>query len=157
MKRALLLLLTLLFLTGTATATTIDLSGMSYAELVALKDQINLAMWNSQEWQEVTVPQGVWLVGEDIPAGHWTVKCAPGCKYTSVEWGEYLSDSGEYIRWKGRYSASNFVYNPESTYYRAGEDLAEYSFIVKEGEYIVIDRAPAIFSPYVGKPNLGFK
>ena len=37
----------------------IDLSGMNYDELVALKDQINRAIWNSDDWQEVEVPQGV--------------------------------------------------------------------------------------------------
>lgn len=47
----------------TADAAQIDLSAMTYEELVALKDKINLAMWESKDWEEVTVPQGVWTVG----------------------------------------------------------------------------------------------
>ncbi len=60
----------------TASVNEVDLSGMSYEELVVLKDRINLAMWECDEWQEVTVPEGVWTVGEDIPAGHWTIRAA---------------------------------------------------------------------------------
>ena len=138
-----------------AHAEDIDLSGLSYDELVALKNRINLAMWQSEEWQEVTVPQGVWVVGEDIPAGHWTVKCANGW-YTEVSWGEHLSDSGESISWYGRYSIMNMVYNPDSVLFDEG-DLTEYSFEVHVGEYIVINSNPAVFTPYTGKPDLGFK
>ena len=51
----------------------IDLSKLSYEELVELKDQINLAIWQSKEWEEVEVPQGIWEVGKDIPEGKWTI------------------------------------------------------------------------------------
>ena len=146
-----------------ATAETIDLSGMSYNELVALKDQINLAIWNSKEWQEVTVPQGVWKVGEDIPAGTWTVRCADigrnsyMMKECDFEWGEYLSDDGQSIRWKGRYDLVT-IYNPNHEDYKAGQ-TTEYTFTVKNGDYIVISYSynKAVFTPYAGKPSLGFK
>ena len=150
------LLVLLLSITPTS-AESIDLSNLTYNELVALKDQINLAMWKCDEWQEVTVPQGVWVVGEDIPAGHWTVKCADGWKRTNIEWGEYLSESGEYISWKGRYSAVNYVYNPNSPSFDPYKNQTEYSFEVREGEYIVIKDGSCVFMPYTGKPDLGFK
>lgn len=64
MKKALSLFLAIMLLIVSIPAMAdVDLTGMTYAELVALKDQINLAIWNSSEWQEVTVPQGVWKVG----------------------------------------------------------------------------------------------
>lgn len=146
-----------------AHAETFDLSSLSYDELVSLKDQINLAIWNSQEWQEVTVPQGVWLVGEDIPAGTWTVKCADigrdsyMMKECDFSWGEYLDDEGHSIRWKGRYDLVT-IYNPNHPQYTEGQ-LTEYTFTVKNGDYIVISEAynKAIFTPYAGKPSLGFK
>ena len=52
---ALLLVLVSLFSAASAeviatTAAEIDLSGMGYEELVALKDRINLAIWKSEEW-----------------------------------------------------------------------------------------------------------
>lgn len=68
------LLLVLLFSILTfASAETIDISGLSYDELVALKKQINLAIMQSKEWKEVTVPVGKYIVGTDIPAGDYTV------------------------------------------------------------------------------------
>ena len=68
MKRIICWTITLmiLFAVPCSCAEDIDLSGMSIDELVELKDRINLAIWNSQEWEEVTVPQGEWIVGEDI-------------------------------------------------------------------------------------------
>ena len=79
MKRFLSLLLCLLVVVSPAwsIADLPDISSLSYDELVELKDSINLAIWNSQEWQEVTVPMGVWTVGEDIPVGHWSISLSP--------------------------------------------------------------------------------
>ncbi len=129
---------------------------MSITQLIILKNEINLAIWNNQDWQEVTVPQGVWKVGEDIPAGHWTVKCAPGASYSNIDWGERVSESGDSISWSGRYSVYNKIYNP-SKYGNADEYVYEYSFAVVNGDYIKISNGSAVFMPYVGKPSLGFK
>lgn len=159
MKKMLGILLgiTLLLSAVSALAAEIDLSGMSYDELVALKDQINLAMWQSDEWQEVEVPQGVWVVGEDIPAGKWTVKCAEPWINTEINWGESLTESGERIAWGGRYSVYNSVYNPNHRYYKKGDGITEYTFEVRSGDFIVVDDGSAIFMPPTGKPSLGFK
>ena len=73
MKRFFCLLFVLVLLPVVSFADLPDLSGLSYDELVQLRDKINLAIWNSEEWQEVTVPIGVWVVGEDIPVGHWSI------------------------------------------------------------------------------------
>ena len=70
MKRFLSLLVALLLLFPAAALAQIDLSGLSYDELVALKDQINKAMWESKEWQEVTVaPRGVYEGRRGYPRG----------------------------------------------------------------------------------------
>ena len=140
-----------------------DLSGLSYDELVMLKDRINLAIWQSQDWQEVTVPQGVWEVGKDIPAGTWTVKCADVgrnsymLKECHFSWGEYLSEDGQSVQWRGRYDWVT-IYNPNNRDYKDGQ-LTEYTLTVKNGDYIIIGTAynRAVFTPYVGKPSLGFK
>ena len=149
----------------TTVAAEVDLSGMSYDELVALKDQINKAIWESQEWQEVTVPQGVWRVGEDIPAGKWVIKCADinrdnlmmgSCQF---EWGNKLDDTGKSISWMSdRWQGRTAVYNPNGKYYQDGH-ATEYEWDAKDGDYIVIESmyAPAVFTPYSGKPSLGFK
>ena len=157
MKRIITLLLMLVLFIPTTFAESISLDGLSYSELVALKDRINLAIWESNEWQEVTVPQGVWKVGEDIPAGHWTVKCAPDCRSTWIQWGQYLKPNGEEIKYEGVYGDKQYVYNPSHNRFEVDDGITEYSFEVCEGHYIVIEEAPAIFMPYAGKPNLGFK
>lgn len=131
----------------------VDLSGMTFDELVALRDQINLAIWNSQEWQEVEVPQGVWQVGADIPAGKWTIKAASGY-YANVYVGSKLNDTGTGLDFP--YKAGEMVYNPGYHLYKDG-DLTEWTVDLSAGDYVSIDSTPAVFTPYAGKPSLGFK
>lgn len=135
-----------------------NLSAMSYSNLIDLKNKINLAIWNSAEWQEVTVPMGTWKVGEDIPAGHWTVKCHPDTWATRISWGDHLDDNGESISYWGRYSIGNTVHNPNNETFDPIKMVDEYSFVVQDGDYIEITYGAAIFMPYVGKNvNFGFK
>lgn len=134
----------------------VNLSGMSFDELVALKDKINLAIWNSQEWQEVTVPQGVWLVGEDIPEGHWTISCK--LKYARIKTGTVLDDTKQDIdSWNSDFYVYETVTNPEYKYFDAGSDKTQIDLELKAGVYVIIDRGDVVFSPYTGKPSLGFK
>lgn len=135
---------------------TVALLTIPYEDLVQLKEDINLAMWMSAKWQEVTVPQGTWKVGKDIPAGHWSVKCAPGARITQIDWGEKLSQNGEDIAWSGRYSNYNTVYNAKN-YPDKDNYLHVYSFEVKEGDYIKVSDGSAVFMPYIGKPSFSFK
>ena len=154
MKKLLCILL-LVCMTATAAAESVDLSGLSYADLVVLKDRINLAIWNSQEWQEVEVPQGLWIVGEDIPAGTWTVKCAIDY-FSVIRFGDTLEPNSKEIKISKYYSRDEVV-SPDYKRYEPGKDLTEATITVKDGDYIHIDYAPALFTPYAGKPDLGFK
>lgn len=156
MKKFLVILLALTLL-STAALAEIDLSGMTYDELVALKDQINLAIWNSQEWQEVTVPIGVWKIGEDIPEGHWTIKPAPGGTTTwgSIKYGTKLDETG-----KGLASDSNGFRYSEMLRLEDSDVsivLTELDLDMKVGTYFIIENCDMIFTPYAGKPSLGFK
>ena len=140
----------------------VDLTGMTFEELVALKDQINLAIWNSEEWQEITVPQGRWIVGEDIPAGKWTVKCADinrdeyDMRQTYILWSNALESDGD-ISYAGRHGVER-IYNPDHRTYEQGS-ITECVFEFKDGDYVIVDNrhAPAVFTPYAGKQSLGFK
>ena len=151
MKRLLVLFLSLVLLAGSGAADPIDLSGMSFDELVALRDQLNLAIWNSQEWQEVTVPAGVWKIGEDIPVGYWTIRALPG-DYVSVVYCDKLNISGTdpAIGWDGWIGTL--------TGYEDGPTASlphEVSLNMIEGMYFIC-RHTVIFTPYAGKPDLGF-
>lgn len=130
----------------------VDLNGMSYDELVALKDQINLAIWNSAEWQEVEVPQGVWEVGADIPAGKWTIKALPEAD-TYLKVGTSLQDGGTSVNFKKTQRIKDAGYRD----YDPNSDITSWTYDFKNGEYVQIDYGPAVFTPYAGKPSLGFK
>lgn len=155
MKKLVALLVLLLVLPVAAQAD-VDLSGMTFDELVALSDQINLAIWNSQEWQEVTVPQGLWKVGEDIPEGHWTIKAADGV-YAYVNYGNTLETNGKEVSYTSRDYYSERVTSGTYRLFEKGEDILQIDIDAKSGSYIEIESGDVIFSPYSGKQKLGFK
>lgn len=133
----------------------IDLSGMNYNELVSLKDKTNIAIWNSEEWQEVKVPQGVWKIGEDIPQGHWTITASPS-SWVSVTYGSELRDNQKEIRFfcDGYYQE----HLTGEDYFLADEDdVRSIDIDAKDGYYIEIDGGSVVFTPYSGKPSLDFK
>lgn len=157
MKKLVALFLAIVLSAGFSLAEGINLSGMSYDELVALKDKINLAMWSSQEWQEVTVPQGVWKVGEDIPAGHWTV--APlGERYVYVYVGTKLKEEKKGIDiFNSDYYVYEYIYSEKSDLFNKNEDKPSCDLELENGMYVVIENGSVFFTPYQGKPSLGFK
>lgn len=148
---------------GMADYEDINLAGMSYDQLVELKDQINMAIWKSQEWQEVTVPQGEWVVGTDIPAGKWTIRCADVDRMYSmlrecdIEWG-FKNSNGRLDRYESLGGGQTIIHNPEHKEYKSGQ-VTEITVELKEGMLFVVNSyyAPALFTPYAGKPSLGFK
>ena len=154
MKKLFTLILAVCMALSVAAADSIDLSGMSFDELVALKEQINLAIWNCQEWQEVTVPQGLYIVGEDIPEGTWTIKPATN-HFTVIKFGDKLEPNGIEVAYSKNYGSGE-AYSKDSRVTNASDPL-EFTFTAKKGDYIQVDYAPALFTPYTGKPDLGFK
>ena len=155
-KLFVLLLAVLLLFAGSAAADPVDLSGMTFDQLVALRDQLNLAIWNSQEWQEVTVPIGVWTVGEDIPAGHWTITM-PENSSGNITYSDRLDEFGKGVPfgWLGFVETIDTHKNKDGSW-RFPEDPQSVDLDMKAGMYF-INSAPVIFTPYAGKPDLGFK
>lgn len=45
----------------------------TFDELHFIQQLINEEIHSRPEWKEVTVPAGVWIVGEDIPAGNYSI------------------------------------------------------------------------------------
>ncbi len=157
MKRILALILTMaalaaIPLSAHAEEKKIDLSGLTYDELVELKDQINLAIWECDEWQEVEVPQGVWKVGEDIPVGHWTIKAMPKGR-TMVSMGTEVKNGGTDVKSKSH----STIYDVEDKGYEEGKTVSEWSIELKDGDFVQVQWGNALFTPYAGKPSLGFK
>lgn len=129
-----------------------DLSGLSLEELVALKDQINLAIWNSQEWQEVEVPQGIYKVGSDIPTAKWTIK-APSGGYTVVKIGSQLDENGTDVNFRGETKA---ICEENYTGYAPSSACDFWTVELREDQYVSVNNGTAVFTPYAGNA-LGFK
>lgn len=51
----------------------VDLTGMRFDDLAALRGQVETAILESEEYKEVEVPIGDWYVGEHIPAGEYRI------------------------------------------------------------------------------------
>lgn len=130
-----------------------DISGLSFDELVQLKEQINLAIWNSQEWQEVTVPPGIWEIGKDIPAGHWSLRLPEGSEPCYIIYASNTTNDGHDIDISQ--SIMECLCDPSSIFFD-GSYKTETDFDMKEGWFIRLD-CTTIFTPYTGKPDLGFK
>lgn len=130
MKRIVSLILIAMLLAAPALAG-IDLSGMTFDELIELQKQVTAALWASDGWQEVTVPAGYYEVGTDIPAGRWT-----------------LSGNGVMIDiYRSLDAASTF----DVTGYVDGHYLTSgdtYTANLKEGQGLELD-GPVTFTPYV--------
>lgn len=155
MKKLALFLLVFTLMIAPALAE-VDLSGMSYDELVAIKDQINLAIWQSDTWQEVEVPQGIWIVGEDIPVGKWTIRHTDGVQTTKVVWSDAIDASGASLSYNGDLYETEWLYDPDNKYYDKGNPT-EVTWDLKDGQYLMVEVGIATFTPYSGKPSLGFK
>lgn len=74
MKRFVCLLLILCIIPVYALMESIDLSGYSFDDLRKLQQDINAEIKSRPEWKSVPVPSGVYIVGEDIPEGKYSVK-----------------------------------------------------------------------------------
>lgn len=142
MKKVICILSIFVMIFGCALAE-IDLSGMSFDELADLRDKALLAMWKTDEWQEVTVPQGVYEIGKEIPAGKWTLRCDTNSVY---------GNSHIYI-----YEDMYIINNPASKYFSEGS-LTEYTFDLEEGAYFEVSSVgcPVVFTPFTGV-NFSFK
>ncbi len=73
MKKVCAILVALLFVFSSV-AVADDLKAMTYEELLALRAAINAELIARGFEKEVTVPAVVYTIGEDIPAGSYTIR-----------------------------------------------------------------------------------
>lgn len=154
MKRFFCILFALALLPVAALADLPDLSGLSFDELVTLRGQLNLAIWNSSSWQEVSVPPGVWEIGVDIPAGHWSVRPAEGCGPDYIVYASASKDNGHDVDLSGDH-IMECLCDPSARFYSA-EYMTTADFVMESGHFVRLN-CTMIFSPYTGKPDLGFR
>lgn len=93
MKRILIIILVLCLIMPVCFAESVDLSAYSYEELEALKSRIEAEMKTRPEWPGVYVPAGVYVVGEDIPEGTYSVRLTDQTQKGHVSvWGKAVND-----------------------------------------------------------------
>ena len=154
MKKLIIVALVLaLLLPAAALSDLPDISGLSYEELAQLKDQIALAIWNSEEWEEVTVPAGTWEVGKDIPAGHWQIRIADH-GLTNVWYCEKVDELGQPVCFGAKYIHKELASEDFRGFKETYNIVIDYD--LKEGWFLYYDAA-VIFSPYAGHADFGFK
>lgn len=155
MKRLITIILILaLAVPAAALADLPDISSLSYDELIQLKDQLNLAIWNSQEWQEVEVPAGTYQIGVDIPVGHWTLRVAAKHDSFNVFYFDVLDEFGKSVGY-GSKLLSNQISTADFSPF-GDIPITEIDIDMKDGWYLYLGGA-TLFTPYTGKPDLGFK
>ncbi len=137
MKRiiACVLLLAMMLLNASALAD-IDLSHMSFDELIAFQSKLTEEILSRSEWREIKVPAGTYVIGVDIPAGVYTVTIKQGSTNFWVKDGI----NGYTLQNLALYST------------REDRNIIK-KLILEEGNIVEINSSAVYFSPYTG---LGF-
>lgn len=130
-----LVLVSILMFCSVATAESIDLTSLSFEELIALRQEIDLLLFASDEYKNVPVPAGDYVIGEDIPAGVYTLECDGGYAMITV----YSNASKDLMSMGACHSVGG------------GETVGKIE--LKEGQIIEIEMGTITFKTYTG---LGF-
>lgn len=152
MKKLLCVLLALLILFPVAAAADENrFAFCSLDELYQIRKELNSEIMSRYSWEEVTVPAGFYVVGEDIPAGHWTISFSPGT-YAQIEYFKETDETGKQVR----NALVNYYYqmlcDPENEMSSVSK-IQEIDLELKEGYYFVVHYYPVIFKPYTGRPS----
>lgn len=132
MKKLLILAIVLFMIPIAAADDGIDLSALSYAQLVDLQQRISAEIVTRPEWKEVTVPSGTWAVGKDIPAGEYSISATKTGGYLRIR-----DELGSLLQGCGIREAEDRIGKVE----------------LKEGYTVEIERGSLIFAPAI---SLGF-
>ena len=153
MKRLICVLLILLFIPVLSLANLPDISSLDFDELVSLRDQLNMAIWNSKEWQKIEVSPGTWQIGKDIPAGHWTILPFYDtlCNITYFNLiDKYGRDPA--VGWEGW----QFMIADASKYKDWQKYAHQCDAVLEDGMYLYVS-SRVYFTPYAGGPDFGFQ
>ena len=92
MKKLLLSIVIFSLLFSCAGAESVDLSALSFADLLSLRSALDAEILSRPEWKEVTVPPGEYTVGIDIPAGVYSIEHAGKRSGNFCVWGAAVDD-----------------------------------------------------------------
>ena len=127
-----------------------DLSGMTLAELEDLRKAVCSEILSRSKWESVTVPAGFYVIGEDIPAGHWTIRYND--PYAVVI---YFTKANETGRVPDYFNGSAFQVNIGAP----GNELdglyniRETDIDLKPGCFLTVEFGSVIFEPFTGRKS----
>ena len=145
-----LMLLTCSGLSVLAEADEIDLSGMSLSELLALKERVTMAMWETDEWLQATLKPGVYEIGVDIPAAHWDLT-APEGDYAHIIWCRALDRTGKGCDVSDKMHGVTLMHEDYKNYDRyMGIYPVSTDLDMMEGTYLIVEQGSVLLTPYDG-------
>ena len=130
MKKLICILLIVCLSPIIAVADSLDLSDLTYDQLVALQQYIGMEIMKRPEWKEVTIPGGTWYVGVDIPAGSYSIKPASDGRGAFIK---IYNTKGNDIIYQGVRNESNSVGKVQ----------------IEEGYTVIIEDGSLVFAPAV--------
>lgn len=156
MKRILTMLIIIAMFPAAAFSELPDISGLSFDELEILRRRIVYQMWESDEWQFVEVPPGVYKIGEDIPEGHWTIVPVDGT-LTNYVYTDRLDEYGKSVGygWKGYLVTVSTRKNKDGSW-KDPEYSHETDIDAKADMFLIVENTSHVM-PYTGKTDLNFK
>lgn len=149
MKKFVCLLICLLCVPSLCVAE-VEIGAMSFDELIELREKVIAEIITRPEWNCVTVPAGVYEIGVDIPAGHWTI--TPVNDSVAFNYGAVLNST------KTNIELLNITATGGAA--KAGTFMSDFfgmesvSIYLEDGNWLYLDN-PSVFSIYV-RPALGF-
>lgn len=149
MKKAIILILILCLLPIISLAD-VDLSSMSIEELQSLRKNICSEILSRSNWDSVVVPTGFYVIGEDIPAGHWTIRYKD--PWSIVTYFSKTNETGKNPDYLSGVSYSANIGAPgnelETLY-----NLKEIDLELKSGFYLTVEMGSVVFEPFVGRTS----
>lgn len=149
MKKSLALVLAVAILLPVVSFAEIpDISNLSFSELLSLRSACQRAMWECDDWQSVNVPAGVYKVGDEIPAGKWTIQSASNYSVLIVT-GTELNETETRVK-----GASNYYHGIIDMDLENDVNPHQLDIVLKEGMYISFSDG-VVFYPF-NKPDFTF-
>ena len=138
MKKTLSLCLFVVILLSSvaAVASDMDLSALSYDELVDLKIKVTTEVMSRPETKSVSVPIGIYEIGVHIPAGEYSLKLDDG-HFANIT----ISISDDFSDYRNRIDSTMV------------DEKGVGRMILKDGQFVQVEHGSIFFSAFTG---LGF-
>lgn len=130
------------------------LSTLTFDELVEIRSMVTQAIFASDGWQQVTVPGGHYIVGQDIPAGRWVISTSGNYDNTYILHFDTLNEDGTDMDYLSSYE-SQTIQSPGMASEYIASAPSFWTFDLRDGWYLWISD-DVIFTPDAG-PAFTFK